>query len=266
MRSEVAVMRRPRVLAILPLLLSGAELAHGATASNKELEAHANELDSRLATVERANQSLVPMQQQIEAARTELRTLRGQIEEARHDLEMLRQQQRDLYGDLDRRLLLIENAAAGETTAAATAAAGAGPEGSTPATDVRTNDEAVVYGDAFASLKAGRYPDATRGFQLYLTKFPDGPRADSASYWLGEAHYVQKAYTPALKSFESVVQKYPESRKAGDALLKVGLCQYELKGYRNARATLERVVSTYPDTEAARLAAEHLARMDVERR
>jgi TolA-binding protein len=77
---------------------------------------------------------------------------------------------------------------------------------------------------------------------------------------------VQKAYTPALKSFESVVQKYPESRKAGDALLKVGLCQYELKGYRNARATLERVVSTYPDTEAARLAAEHLARMDVERR
>jgi TolA-binding protein len=44
------------------------------------------------------------------------------------------------------------------------------------------------------------------------------------------------------------------------------LCQYELKAYRNARSTLERVVSTHPDTEAARLAAEHLARMDVERR
>jgi tol-pal system protein YbgF len=261
MRSEAALMRRPRGIALLPLLLLAAELAQGATASNKELEARANELDSRLATVERANQSLVPMQQQIESARTELRTLRGQIEEARHDLEMLRQQQRDLYGDLDRRLLLIENAATGGT-----AASGAGPEGAAPATDLRTTDEAVVYGDAFAALKAGRYPDATRGFQLYLTKFPDGPRADNATYWLGEAHYVQKAYTPALKSFESVVEKYPDSRKAADALLKIGLCQYELKAFRNARATLEKVVSTYPDTEASRLAAEHLARMDVERR
>lgn len=274
MRSEAALTTgrcgsawiRRGTFALGPILLLGAQVAHGATASNKELEARANELDSRLATVERANQSLVPMQQQIEAARAELRNLRGQIDEARHDLEMLRQQQRDLYGDLDRRLLLIENAAAGDTAAGATAAAGEGPEGSPPATDVRATDEAVVYGDAFAALKAGRYPDATRGFQLYLAKFPDGPRADNAAYWLGEAHYVQKAYKPALESFESVVEKYPDSRKAADAMLKAGFCQYELKAYRNARGTLEKVVSSYPDTEAARLAAERLARMDVERR
>ena len=63
-------MRLASTLLASGLLLS-ATLAH-ATASNKELEARANELDSRLATVERANQSLVTMQQQIESARAEL--------------------------------------------------------------------------------------------------------------------------------------------------------------------------------------------------
>jgi TolA-binding protein len=46
----------------------------------------------------------------------------------------------------------------------------------------------------------------------------------------------------------------------------VGFSQYELKAFRNARATLEKVTATYPGTEAARLAAERLTRMDVEKR
>jgi tol-pal system protein YbgF len=248
---------RPAVAWVTPVLLLSAATAHG-TASNKELEARANELDARVATVERASKTLVPMQQQIEAARAELRSLRGQIEEARHELQTLREQQRDLYGDLDRRLLLIENSLA--------PAAQPG-DGSPPSPDaIRETDEATVYGDAFAALKAARYPDAVRGFQVYLAKYPDGPRADSAYYWLGEAHYVQKDYNPALKAYQGVLANHPDSRKAGDAMLKVGFCQYELKAFRNARATLEKVASGYPGTEAARLAAERLARMDVEKR
>jgi tol-pal system protein YbgF len=127
-------------------------------------------------------------------------------------------------------------------------------------------DEATVYGDAFAALKAGRYPDAIRGFQLYLTKYPQGPRADSAYYWLGEGQYVQKEFAAALKAYQAVLEKYPDSSKAGYAMVKVGFCQYELKAFKNARATLENVVASYPGTDAARLAAERLARMDVEKR
>ena len=83
---------------------------------------------------------------------------------------------------------------------------------------------------------------------------------------MGEAQYVQRDYEAALRSFQNVLERFPDSRKAGDALLKVGFCQYELKAFRNARATLERVTTAYPGTEAARLAAERLARMDVENR
>jgi len=246
---------RPALALLIPVLLLPAALAH-ATASNKELEAQANELAARIVTVERANQSLVPMQQQIEAARAELRALRGQIEEARHELELVRQQQRDLYADLDRRLMLIENAAVPPAA-----------DGTLPTEEaLRQADETTVYGDAFAALKAGRYPDAVKGFQVYLMKYPDGPRADSAAYWLGEAYYVQKDYKSALSSYQRVLDTYPDSRKAGDAMVKVGFSQYELKAFKNARATLDKVVKGYPGTEAARLAAERLARMDVEKR
>ena len=49
-------------------------------------------------------------------------------------------------------------------------------------------------------------------------------------------------------------------------MVKVGFCQSERKAFRYARATLEKVVTGYPGTEAARLAAERLTRMDVEKR
>jgi tol-pal system protein YbgF len=270
-------MSRVSVVAATALLLWGTG-AH-ATASNKELEARADEMDARLMAVERANQTLVEVQQQIETAREEMRKLRGQIEEARHELDSLRQQQRELYSDLDRRLLMIENsgvAASGAPRPVAgvppvvqpgAEAAGAVPAGRAASQEeVLAADETTVYGDAFAALKAGRYPEAISGFQLYLAKYPQGPRADSSTYWLGEAQYIQRDYNAAIKSFNRVGTAYPNSRKAPDALLKVGFCQYELKAFRNARATLQKVAATYPGTETARFAEERLAKMDVEGR
>jgi tol-pal system protein YbgF len=244
------------VLGAAALLLASG-VAFGA-ASNRELEDRANAMDARLQAVERSNQALVELQQQIEAGREELRRLRGAIDEAKHELEAIRQQQRDLYSDLDRRLLLIENN--GGTTA---------PKVLQPApseTEIRAVDEATIYGDSFAALKAGRFDEATRGFQMYLTKYPQGPRADNAAYWLGESYYVAKDFEQAQNAFESVINNYPGSRKVADALLKIGYCQYEVKAYGNARTTLERVIDEHPGTEAARLAQERVTKMDVEGR
>ena len=227
-----------------------------ATLSNKELEAQANELAARLAAVERANQTLVQMQQQIESARQELRTLRGQLDEARHALDSVKQQQRDLYSDVDRRLLLIENGAQPMTPGSV--------QPIPTESEIRSVDEASVYGDSFAALKASRYAEAARGFELYLTKYPDGPRADNATYWLGEAYYVQKDYDAALRSFQGVMTKFPDSRKAPDALLKTAYCQYELKAYQDARTTLQSVVKSHPGTDAARLAEQRLTKLEAE--
>jgi tol-pal system protein YbgF len=240
---------------LVPTLLIGS-LAQ-ATASNKELEARAIAADERAAALEsRLNQSLLELQQRIERSQQELRTLRGQIDEARHQLESVQQQQRDLYSDLDRRLLVMENGGAGAPVAAG---------GATNAPDVVFADESAVYGDAFAAMKAGRYDEAARGFQTYLAKYPRGPRADNATYWLGEAQFVQQQYEAALKSFQAVAA-FPESRRLPDAMYKVALSQYELKAFRNARATLQKLIAQYPESEAAAQARLQIDKLNAEGR
>jgi tol-pal system protein YbgF len=126
-------------------------------------------------------------------------------------------------------------------------------------------DESAVYGEAFAAMKAGRYEEAARGFQTYLAKYPRGPRADSATYWLGEAQYVQQQYEAALKSFQAV-SGFAESRRLPDAMYKVALCQYELKAFKNSRATLQKVISTYPDSDAAKQAQLQIDKLNTEGR
>src|SRR5437868_14206949 len=72
-----------------------------------------SELDGRLLRIERvlANQSLLDLSQRIEASQNEVRTLRGQLDELQHNLTKTQDQQRELYGDVDRRLAAIEGGA-----------------------------------------------------------------------------------------------------------------------------------------------------------
>jgi tol-pal system protein YbgF len=218
-----------------------------------------SELDSRLLRLERvlANQSLLDLSQRIEAAQAETRLLRGQIDELQHQATQSQTQQRELYGDVDRRLSALE----GNPGAAASIATP--PAGGLP---IPQGDDRANYQAAFDLLKDAKYPEAINAFKQYLTTFPNGPLADNAQYWLGEAHYVTKQYPDALRDFRTVIEKYPESRKIPDALLKIGYCNYELKNWAEARSALGQVVQRFGDTTAARLASQRLAKLDSEGR
>lgn len=219
-----------------------------------------SELDGRLLRIERvlANQSLLDLSQRIEASQNEVRTLRGQLEELQHTVNKSQDQQRELYGDLDRRLASVEGGAVAGATAANSAAASGLP--------VPQGDDRANYQAAFDLLKDGKYTEAASAFKQFLTTFPDSQLADNAQYWLGEAHYVTKQYQEALRDFRTVLEKYPDSRKLPDALLKIGYCNYELKNWGEARSALDQVVKQYAETTAARLASQRLAKMDSEGR
>ncbi|HKU13246.1 MAG TPA: tol-pal system protein YbgF [Steroidobacteraceae bacterium] len=216
------------------------------------------ELDSRLLRIERvlANQSLLDLSQRIEAAQAETRTLRGQLDELQHQVAQAKDQQRELYGDVDRRLSALEGTG------------GAAAASNTHVADlpVPQGDDRANYQAAFDLLKDGKYAEAIAGFKQFLTTFPNSALADNAQYWLGEAHYVNKQYADALRYFRTVLEKYPDSRKIPDALLKIGFCNYELKNWAEARSALSQVVQRYGDTTAARSASQRLARMDGEGR
>jgi tol-pal system protein YbgF len=216
------------------------------------------ELDGRLLRIERvlANNSLLDLSQRIEAAQAEVRTLRGQLDELQHQVQQTQTQQRDMYGDVDRRLSTLEG------TPSAASAGGAG----LAALPVPQGDDRANYQAAFDLLKDGKYNEAIAGFRQFLTTFPTSALADNAQYWLGEAHYVNKQYPDALRDFRTVLEKYPDSRKTPDALLKIGFCNYELKNWAEARSSLSQVVQRFGDTTAARLASQRLAKMDGEGR
>jgi tol-pal system protein YbgF len=216
------------------------------------------ELDSRLLRIERvlANNSLLDLSQRIEAVQVEARMMRGVLDELQHQVQQQQNQQRDMYGDLDRRLSALEG-----TGASAAAAGAAGSALPIPQGDDRQN-----YQAAFDLLKDGKYNEAIAGFNQFLKTFPTSALADNAQYWLGEAHYVNKQYPDALRDFRTVLEKYPDSRKTPDALLKIGFCNYELKNWAEARSSLTQVVQRFGDTTAARLASQRLAKMDGEGR
>ncbi|AMN47150.1 hypothetical protein ACG33_08575 [Steroidobacter denitrificans] len=216
------------------------------------------ELDGRLLRIERVltNQSLLDLSQRIAAAQDEARVLRGRLDELQHELGKTQEQQREMYGDVDRRLARLEGVNAGA----------AGGRTSASGLPVPQGDDRANYQAAFDLLKDGKYPEAIRGFGQFLKTFPDSALADNAQYWLGEAHYVTKQYTEAMRNFHKVLDDYPNSRKTPDALLKIGYCAYELKNWNEARAALGQVVQRFGDTTAARLANQRLAKMDGEGR
>jgi len=204
-----------------------------------------DDLDARVGRIDRivANNSLVQLSQQIEAQQQELRQLRGRIEELQNDNAKLRQEQRDLYGDLDRRL--------NEAKAVAATA----PPPANPA------DEQSQYDRALEQLRARDYAGAVDSLRSLAAAYPNGAMADNTQYWLGEAYYVTQEFDHAAAAFQRVLTDFPNSRKAPDALLKLAYTQLEQGNAAAGRANLQQVIDKYPGTESARLATDRLSKL-----
>jgi tol-pal system protein YbgF len=214
------------------------------------LQGKLTDLDSRTANIERVvqNQSLLSLAQRADQLQNEVSVLRGRIEVLENSNDTLRKQQRDLYGDLDKRL-------SGLSTAPANA-----PAGGTPAAGA----DQAAYNQAFDILKANKYAEAISAFQQFLQGYPQSSLADSAQYWLGECFYVTRDFQNAAAAFQTLLDRWPDSRKAPDALLKLGYTQAELRHVTQARATLTQVSTRYPGSDAANLAAARLLQLPAQ--
>jgi tol-pal system protein YbgF len=247
-----------------------AALAAGCATTPEEdtvLQAKLNDLDARIARLERANQGQVEQAQRQEAEQAEVRELRGHLDQLEHDNAALRKQQHDLYADLDARVKALSAAppagGAGGTAAAAGAAAG-GAAATNASGGEPSSTEQAVYSQSFDALRAGSYSTAITGFRDFLKSYPQSSLAENAQYWLGEAYYVNHDYDSAAEAFRTVLKKYPDARKAPDALLKLGYTQFEQKQYGAARSTLTSVTQKYPGTDSAKLAADKLRRIPAQ--
>jgi len=221
-------------------------------------------VEQRLGRMEQLlnSQGLVDLMLKVESLQTELQRLQGQNEEQLHALQELKQRQRDLYIDIDRRLLQLERnvpagGAVGSTSSgqaassavpAATAAATSGAIATAPTV---LEGEQEAYQEAFNLLRELRYDKATVAFRDFLKKYPNGRYAHIAQYWLGEASYAQGDFKQAIQDYRMLIDNYPQSPKLAEAMLKIGYSEYELKNTQAAQASLERLIQTYPGTTEA---------------
>lgn len=247
-------------------------------------------VEQRLARLERLleNQALLEMLTRLEDLQVEAQTIRGELEVQRHEFAGIKQRQRDLYLDIDRRILQLEKSPA--TNPVASTAAPTVPAANTPvdvgggallsapvmtggsgqpAAVVATIDplqEQSAYQQALNILREGRYDEAIVAFQSFLARFQGSQFGGNAQYWIAEANYVSHRYPIAVEEFQKVVTSYPDSSKVPDAMLKIGYTFYELKAWEQTHQTLSSLVKKFPRTTAAQLAENRLHRMKLEGR
>ncbi len=271
-------MSKVNITASVLLAVAGLTGAMGASAES---------LEQRVERMERllSNQVLMEQMQQMQQIRQELTELRGLVENQDHQINMIKQRQRNLYQDMDRRLLELESgkSASGAlampgspvaTTPISSGIAAPGmvaaptqshvPAPTTTTQPVADTDGKLAYSQAFGLLKEGRYQQAILAFRNFLQNFPQSKYSANALYWLGEANYVSRDYKTALQEFKKILSHYPESNKVQGAELKIGYTYYEMKDWSSARAALGQVISHYPNTTVARKAKERLDRMKRE--
>ncbi len=236
---------------------------YAAAAKTKTVEDRLNRLE-RLVN----SKGLVDVMVRVESLQSELQRLLGEIELQKHALDEIKKRQRDLYLDIDRRLLQIERGSGAGSVSAPVSTSGpvettAPVERSqqnatssvvtkpTPRVVKQKEGEQVAYQKAFDLLRALRYEKATQAFRQFLNDYPDGRYAHIAQYWLAETSYHTRKYSVAVKDYQTLINQYPKSPKRADALLKIGYSQFELKSFAKAEDVLNKLIQTYPGTTEA---------------
>ncbi len=231
-------------------------------------------VDERLQRLERLmnSQGLVDLLLKLEMLQKEVQQLRGDVEVQTHIANDLKKRQRDLYLDIDRRLLQLErNTPAKNNTATPAASEYSGrvttdvkPTLQSPPvkqaaprvtqTANKTVDpvkEQNAYQKAFDLLRELRYEQAIKAYRQFIRDYPNGRYAHIAQYWLSEASYAQRHFKQAIQDYQDLIKNYPNSPKLAEAMLKISYSYNALGQYKAAQEMAEKLLRVYPNTTAA---------------
>jgi tol-pal system protein YbgF len=212
-----------------------------------QVEVSQKALDERLAKIEALIQDRsIELSKLIDDLKQDLARMRGQVEVQANQIENLDRRQKELYGELDGRLLKLQ---------AATQALEKQAAANTPDPTL----EPKAYEAALNKFNLGDYQASIAAFQSFLVTYPKSQQAANAQYWIGNAYYALRDYKLAIDEQQKLIAAWPESPKAPEALLNIASCQDNLNQSKAARETLQVLVKKYPGTPAADKAKQRLA-------
>ncbi len=200
---------------------------------------------------------------QLESLQNEVMEMRGLLEEQANLLDRIQKENRDRYLDLDRRISQLTSSSSSFGTAVSTLQT-PDPVAQQGVTTAPVTDETgeKLYQETFQLIRDRKFKEAVAGLNEYLQKYPRGPYADNAQYWLGEVHLAQGDLKAAEAAFSSLVKMYPMSDKLPDATYKLGQVYDRLGDSGKAREYLQMVVNNFPGSSAARLADVYLRNLE----
>jgi tol-pal system protein YbgF len=226
--------------AILDLRSKISTLEDAGKARNAELAAANAQLTEQLGALRR---SLLDLNNQLEALRGEMAKLRGSDEQLLRDMAEMQRRQKDVAQAFDDRLRKLEPVKVAI-------------DGKEVVVD---QEEKRAYDEAIAAIRSGDFDKSVGMLNSFQRRYPGGPYADAARFWLGNALYGKRDYKEAIVAFRAFVAAAAEHPKAPEALLALANSQAEMKDAKGARRTIEELMKTYPQSEAAQAGKERLA-------
>lgn len=229
--------------AILELRKSTEQERTRQAATNAELAKTNAQL---LEQVQQLRRSVLELNSQLEALRGDMARLRGTDEQLARDIADVQRRQKDMsqatqgVDDRIKRLEPIRTSVDGREFMA-------------------DAEEKRQFDDALAVLRGSEFDKATVMFGAFLRRYPATGYADSARFWLGNAHYGKREYKDAIIAFRAVANNAPDHPRAPEALLAIANCQVEARDSKAARATIGELIKVYPKSEAAQAGRERLA-------
>lgn len=152
----------------------------------------------------------------------EVQQLRGQAENAELVASASQQAQLELRGDVDERLLKLEEKLNEATNI---------PEG---------KDE--LWAEAERQLQRKNFKHARQLLRTYVSRYPGDPKLADAEFKVGLTFYSERDYKSALGSFYRVIQEHSEAAVVHDALYYSGLGFAKLGQCKNAIAYFEALI------------------------
>jgi len=231
-------------------------------------------LNARLQRLERSlsGSSLLQLAQSLQELQREVRELRGELEVQSRDIRRLRNRQRDLYLDLDKRLLAIETRAtsAAPVQTLPPAIPGGGPAPAVPASGVAVVPAPAGVISTAPAINAGVPPTApppaapgntqatppasAQGAAQGATQVPTAPlssidpAAEQQAYRSAFELLKNGKFDLATNALLGFLKDYPNGRFADNAQYWLGEAYYVNRKFDPALAAFERLLVDYPDS------------------
>jgi len=206
--------------------------------------------------LEASNRRLISNQRQLDELLNEVNELRGVTELHTHQLSQILNRQRELYQELDRRVV----AALKPTTTAPIATVSDSNNAQVNYSQDLTENEAYDRAVNMV-LKDKRYEQAIPAFRAFNQKYPNSSYAANAHYWLGQLLFNKGKLAEARVEFTDVMTNYTKSSKRSDAILKLAMVEQKEKNNTKAINLYQVLIKEYPSSSSAKLAQARLANL-----